>query len=170
MKILFQELKKCGWIIESDKPPFSAYRFLNLKDGEKLVLSAKNRSELYNYIKSSPANILLGFTKIQAEFVQEIKEKENKTFEFIGNLLGVSRQRAQQLYKLRLNAEKHTKWSLLAPVWKLEIEKENKSAYQIAIDYKVSPATVLSQMKKLGVDTSKKLKRKGESYEKNCNF
>ena len=84
-------------------------------------------------------------------FVLSEKEK-GKSYREIGEALGISRQRAEQIARTSEPLKK-TKWSSCREEW-IELYKTTSST-EIARRFKTSEKVVLAQLKKVGVTLRK---------------
>lgn len=164
MKNLIKEMKKIGWSVENNQPPYIFSKPCTSPEhaGKKIFIAAPDLKELYLQLKRPSAEVVLKNPIVQAEFVQAFRETERMTFQEIGDLMGFSRQRAQQLYKTRTDMEKiPSKWEGKAIDWRSRHEA-GESIYLIAKNDNTTPQTVKNWLQKMEVNTSRGLKRKRE--------
>lgn len=97
----------------------------------------------------------------ELEKIKVLRDVEKKSFSEIGKIFGMSRQAAYQFY-LKTHANKienRTRWSEYREEWS-RMKTEGISIYAIGKKFGVSTSVVSGQLKKAGVETGEKLKRK----------
>ena len=169
MKKVIEELKKIRFIFESEEEPF---KFRLERDnpvkcyGKQLTHYEFSAKDLWEFVtKGFPNNRkFIGLiSEVRLDAIQYFRDIKNMTFEEIADIFEMSRQGVYQLYLKSHAPEKHkTRWSSYRVEWRRLFIEENLSIYEIAKRYKASTSVVSGQLKKTGVETGEKLKRKIE--------
>lgn len=167
MKKTIEELKKVGFVFDSEEEP---YKFRRVKDnpvkcyGKQTCHFEFSAVELWEFVtKGFPNNRkFIGLIpEVRLDTIQYLRDVKSMTFEEIADIFQMSRQGVYQLYLKSFAPEKHkTRWSSYQVEWRRLFCEENLSIYAIAKRYKASTSVVAGQLKKAGVETGEKLKRK----------
>lgn len=152
MKTVIKKLKELDYKFQSEIEPFEFTKTVQNVPGRDCTGHySYTAPELWKWLKGkifTPGKEITFDPVCRMEFCKQFREVNNLSFPEIGKIMGVSKQRAQQLYaQSYAPPEKRTKWSQFREEWK-RLRAEGESIYRIAQKHNCSTSVVAGQLKK----------------------